>query len=86
MPLNILVVISTFTSKEERCQELLKWLSKQVKDHEPDTSGYAFSPPEKVDDDAIDFYVYFQYDHFHPAELVAYLIDTCANQKPLITE
>jgi hypothetical protein len=40
MPLEVLAIVSPKLGKEERCQELLKWVTDEAQKTEPDTSMY----------------------------------------------
>lgn len=62
MPISVLVIISPRKGQEERCRELLAWVSSEVKENETDTSAYAYFSEEGNDEQGLDFYVYFEYD------------------------
>lgn len=64
MPITVLVVISPKQGKEERCRNLMAWVSNEVKENEPDTSAYACFSEEGDVESCLDFYVYFEYDLF----------------------
>lgn len=63
MPLNVLVIISPQKGKEERCRNLMNWVSNEVKENEPDTSAYACFAEEGDDGQGLEFYVYFEYGY-----------------------